>query len=395
MNFASKVENEGLVFVGPHAEAMSLMGDKIMSKLIMDEAEVPMLPWNGSNISLSEIRADVNGLVRAREEKEGPLSQLDRYHMLFDLAYERVGIDSIEAARSVVDNIGLPVVIKATAGGGGRGIRFITNDKDLESGLQAAISEASAAFGNGTVFIEKAADPGSRHVEVQILADTAGTVIALGERECSIQRHNQKLIEESGDDIPIGDSTRKVLRKAAVSAAKAAKYVNAGTVEFLVDKDGNPFFMEMNTRLQVEHIATEAVFPGLDLVVEQLKIAMGIPLDQELISLSGSLTTGRHSISVRITAENPNAGFSSQTGTIETLDIPNLGPNTPRAYFSFSQGGTVHSFADSQIGHVVVSAPTREAARQYMVAFLNKLRIKGILTTLQFSSTILQDAELY
>jgi acetyl/propionyl-CoA carboxylase alpha subunit len=240
VTFASRVEKEGIIFVGPHAEAMSLMGDKIMSKLIMDEAEVPMLPWNGSNISLSDMRADVRDLVTAQEEKEGPLSETDRYHMLFDLAYERVGVNSIEEARSVVDTIDLPVVIKATAGGGGRGIRFITNDNDLESGLQAAIFEASAAFGNGTVFIEKAADPGSRHVEVQILADAAGTVIALGERECSIQRHNQKLIEESGDDIPISDTTRQILRKAAIAAAKAAKYVNAGTVEFLVDKDGNP-----------------------------------------------------------------------------------------------------------------------------------------------------------
>lgn len=393
VTFASRVEKEGLVFIGPHAEAMSLMGDKIMSKLIMDEAQVPMLPWNGSNISLSEMRSDAEEVVRKREEKDGPLSDTDRYGMLFDIAYDRVGVNSIEEARAVVDTIKLPVVIKATAGGGGRGIRFIMNENDLESGLQAAITEASAAFGNGTVFIEKAADPGSRHVEVQILADTSGTVIALGERECSIQRHNQKLIEESGDDIPISDSTRRVLRKAAVAAAKAAKYVNAGTVEFLVDKDGNPYFMEMNTRLQVEHIATEAVYPGLDLVAEQLKIAMGIPLDKELISLSESLTTGRHSISVRITAENPNAGFSSQSGTIVSLDIPNLGPNTPRAYFSFSQGGTVHSFADSQIGHVVVSAPDREAARQYMVAFLNKLHIKGILTTLQFSSAIMQDTE--
>jgi acetyl-CoA carboxylase/biotin carboxylase 1 len=284
-------------------------------------------------------------------------------------------------------------VIKATAGGGGRGIRFITNEKDLESGLQAAISEASAAFGNGTVFIEKAADPGSRHVEVQILADEEGTVIALGERECSIQRHNQKLIEESGDDIPITDATRRTLRKAAVAAAKAAGYVNAGTVEFLVDREGNPYFMEMNTRLQVEHIATEAVYPGLDLVTQQLKIAMGIPLEGDLIKFSESLTTGKHSISVRITAENPNTGFSSQTGTIKALDIPNLGPNTPRAYFSFGEGGTVHSFADSQIGHVVVSGPSRESARQHMVAFLNRLRIKGILTTLQFSSAIMQDED--
>ncbi|MFW3146919.1 MAG: carboxyl transferase domain-containing protein [Thermoplasmatota archaeon] len=393
ISFASRVEKEGLIFIGPDAKAMSLMGDKIMSKLIMDEAKVPMLPWNGSNISLSEIRKEAEDPKTGGEQKEGISSETDRYRKLFDQAYERVGVNSIEYARSVVDSISLPVVIKATAGGGGRGIRFITNEKDLESGLQAAISEASAAFGNGTVFIEKAADPGSRHVEVQILADTAGTVIALGERECSIQRHNQKLIEESGDDIPISDTTRRTLREAAVAAAKAANYVNAGTVEFLVDRGGNPYFMEMNTRLQVEHIATEAVFPGLDLVVEQLKIAMGIPLDQELISISESLTTGRHAISVRITAENPNAGFSSQTGTIETLDIPNLGPNTPRAYFSFSQGGTVHSFADSQIGHVVVSAPTRESARQHMVAFLNKLRIKGILTNLLFSSAIMQDAE--
>ncbi len=393
VTFASRVEKEELVFIGPDAKAMSLMGDKIMSKLIMDEAEVPMLPWNGSNISLSNMRADAEGLIRSREDKKGPLTETDRHHLLSDLAYERVGIRSIEAARSVVENIELPVVIKATAGGGGRGIRFITNENDLENGLKAAISEASAAFGNDIVFIEKAADPGSRHVEVQILADTSGTVIALGERECSIQRHNQKLIEEGGDEIPISDTTRRILRKAAIAAAKAANYVNAGTVEFLVDKDGDPYFMEMNTRLQVEHIATEAVYPGLDLVTEQLKIAMGIPLDRELISLSESLTTGKHSISVRITAENPNTGFSSQTGTIKSLDIPNLGPNTPRAYFSFGEGGTVHSFADSQIGHAVISAPTREAARQFMVAFLNKLRIKGILTTLQFSSAIMQDAE--
>ncbi len=388
--FASRVEREGLVFIGPDAEAMSLMGDKIMSKLIMEEAEVPMLPWNGSSISLSDIRKQAE---EPSEENEAASLEMYRYERLFDLAYEEVGVRSIEDARSIVDKINLPVVIKATAGGGGRGIRFITNDKDLESGLQAAISEASAAFGNRTVFIEKAADPGSRHVEVQILGDTEGTVIALGERECSIQRHNQKLIEESGDDIPISDTTRQILRRSAVAAARAVNYVNAGTVEFLVDRDGNPFFMEMNTRLQVEHIATEAVYPGLDLVVEQLKIAMGIPLGQELICFSESLTTGKHSISVRITAENPNAGFSSQTGTIQTLDIPNLGPNTPRAYFSFGEGGTVHSFADSQIGHVVVSAHTREKARQYMVAFLNKLRIKGILTTLQFSSAVLQDSE--
>jgi len=393
VTFASRVENEGLVFIGPGSEAMSLMGDKIMSKLIMEEAKVPLLPWNGSNISLSELRSEAKGLVAAAGDKAVPPSGSDHYRNLFDLAYKRAGVNSIEEARSVVDRISLPVVIKATAGGGGRGIRFVTNEKDLGSGLQAAISEASAAFGNGTVFIEKAADPGSRHVEVQILADTAGTVIAIGERECSIQRHNQKLIEESGDDIPISDTTRRTLRKAAVAAAKAAGYVNAGTVEFLVDREGNPYFMEMNTRLQVEHIVTEAVYPGLDLLVEQLKIAMGIPLGQELISLSESLTTGRHGISVRITAENPNAGFSSQTGTIGSLDIPNLGPNTPRAYFSFSEGGTVHSFADSQIGHVVVSAPTREAARQHMVAFLNKLRIKGILTNLQFSTAIMQDAE--
>lgn len=391
--FASRVEKEGLVFVGPGAEAMSLMGDKIMSKLIMDEAKVSMLPWNGSKISLSKLRADAEEKTRDLEQEQGELSDTDRYGILFDLAYERVGVNGLEQARSVVDQVKLPVVIKATAGGGGRGIRFITNDQDLGSGLQAAITEASAAFGNDTVFIEKAADPGSRHVEVQILADTSGTVIALGERECSIQRHNQKLIEESGDDIPISDETRKVLRRSAVAAAKAAGYVNAGTVEFLVDRDGNPYFMEMNTRLQVEHIATEAVYPGLDLVEEQLKIAMGIPLQQELISLSGSFTTGKHSISVRITAENPNAGFSSQSGTIGSLDVPNLGPNTPRSYFSFGEEGTVHSFADSQIGHVVVSAPTREGARQHMVAFLNKLRIKGILTTLQFSSAILQDTE--
>ena len=391
--FSSRVEREGLVFIGPHSEAMSLMGDKIMSKLIMDEAGVPLLPWNGNYVSISEIRAEVERLAKEREESEGPLAPSDRFHMLFDLAYERVGIASVEEARAVIERIGLPVVIKATAGGGGRGIRFVTNEKDLSSGLQTAISEASVAFGNGTVFIEKAADPGSRHIEVQILADNAGTVIALGERECSIQRHNQKLIEESGDDIPINEATRRVLRNAAVDAAKAVGYVNAGTVEFLVDKEGNPFFMEMNTRLQVEHIATEALYPGLDLVVEQLKIAMGIPLDEQLISLGESLKTGRHSISVRIMAENPNVGFSSQTGTIGSLDIPNLGPNTPRAYFGFGQGGTVHSFADSQIGHAVVSGPDRERARRHMLAFLSKLRVKGILTTLQFSAAILQDAQ--
>jgi len=392
VEFARRVHDLGLVLIGPPVNAMRAMGDKIMSKLIMQAAGVPMLRWSGSYEVIDDYENKIGEMAKLlfSKDKKRILEMKDD---LYRIAYDIFGVHSFDRAGVVARKIGFPVAIKATAGGGGRGIRFVNNAPELESGFNGARAESRAAFGNEVVFMEKAAIGGIRHVEEQILADCHGNVVALGERECSIQRHNQKLIEEAGVGIPISEDTRQRIRKASVSAAVSVGYQGAGTVEFLVDRDGNPYFMEMNTRLQVEHIATEALIPGLDLVVEQLKVAMGIPLSPELRGRGLDFTSHGHSISVRLLAENPDAGFSPQSGTVKDIEIPPSDPNTPRYYFSHGPGSFVHSFADSQIGHVVSKGRTREEARLHMIAFLDRLRYRGILTSTAFAMDVLRDPE--
>jgi len=393
VTFREMVAEEDLVFIGPPHAAMQRMGDKIVSKILMQAAKVPMLPWSGSpGMKGMDPRALENIESGLFEVRGGPDGSLDPSG-LYDDAYRLAGVFSEEDAERIAMEIGYPVVIKATAGGGGRGIRFVNNPDETVEAWRAARSEARAAFNNDVVFIEKAAARGCRHVEEQVLCDIYGNVALLGERECSIQRHHQKLIEESGDDIPISGETRRRIREASLAAAEASGYQSAGTVEFLVDREGNPHFMEMNTRLQVEHIATEALLEGLDLVKEQLKMAMGIPLPLEFQERGLDFSMGGHSISVRILAENPEAGFSPQTGVLRNIDVPSPGPGTPRYYFSHSSGALVNSFADSQIGHAVTRGTTRETARLNMVSFLDQIRFAGILTTRTFSLNVLRDPE--
>jgi len=392
VEFAKRVHDRGLVFIGPPVNAMRAMGDKIMSKLIMQAAGVPMLRWSGSYEVIHDNKNKIAEIEKLLFTKDGG-KILEMKGDLYRIAYDNFGVHTFDRAADITRKIGLPVAIKATAGGGGRGIRFVNNMGELESGFNAARAESRAAFGNEVVFMEKAAIGGIRHVEEQILADCHGNVVALGERECSIQRHNQKLIEEAGVGIPISEETRQRIRKASVSAAISVGYQGAGTVEFLVDDAGNPYFMEMNTRLQVEHIATEALIPGLDLVIEQLKVAMGIPLSPELRNRGLDFSSSGHSISVRLLAENPDAGFSPQSGTVKDIEIPPTDPNTPRYYFSHGPSSMVHSFADSQIGHVVSKGKSREEARLHMIAFLDRLRYRGILTSTGFAMDLLRDPE--
>lgn len=391
--FRERVGSDRRIFIGPPLSAMQRMGDKIISKLLMQAVGVPMLPWSGSRAIGGRDGAALDRMEALLDDHENGSGSAAYRKKLFKDAYEFAGVSSEEAAASLAAEIGYPIVVKATAGGGGRGIRFVDRPEDIGEAFRAARAEARAAFSNDTVFIEKAATRGCRHVEEQVLCDMHGNVTLLGERECSIQRHNQKLIEESGDDIPITMETRLRIREASLAASRAAGYQSAGTIEYLVDLDGRPFFMEMNTRLQVEHIATEALMEGLDLVKEQLKVAMGIPLPPELRDRNVDFRMGGHSIAVRLLAENPDAGFSPQGGVISDLEAPSPSPGTPRCYFSHGPGASVHSFADSQIGHAVAFGRTRDEARLRMISYLDQLRIGGILTTRNFSLDVLRDPE--
>ena len=339
--FARAVEEAGLVFVGPPASAIEAMGDKTRARQAMIEAGVPVVPGT------AEALADV------------------------------------AEAKRVAEEVGYPVMLKAAAGGGGKGMRVVREPEELAPSYEGASREAQASFGDGSVYIEKFLD-GPRHIEIQVLADAHGTVVHLGERECSIQRRHQKMIEEAPSAV-ITPELRQEMGAAAVAAARAVGYRNAGTVEFLY-QDGEFFFLEMNTRIQVEHPVTELV-TGVDLVQWQLRVAAGEPLSlrQEEITWTG------HAIECRITSEDPDNGFLPSTGRIELLHVP-AGPGV-RWDAGIQEGDQVSLFYDPMLAKLVVHAASRELAVERMLRALGELRVVGVETSAPFHRRVLREAD--
>lgn len=328
-------------FIGPRPEPMERLGDKNQARELARAAKVPVVPGS-------------DGLIE----------------------------DEDEAVR-VAHEIGFPVLIKATAGGGGKGMRVANNDLSLKSALQQAKNEAEAAFGNGSVYLEKYVE-NPRHVEVQILADHHGNAVHLWERDCSTQRRHQKLIEESpAPNLP--DDVRKSICESAVRMIKQAEYTNAGTVEFIVDKHNNFYFIEVNARIQVEHPVTEMV-TGIDLIKSQIRIAAGEPLGftQEDVPCIGA------AMECRINAENVARNFQPSAGTIQKIIAPGgMGVRFDSHVYS---GYTVPPYYDSMIGKLIVHQPTRAEAIECMARALDELRVEGIETTVPFHQKMLRDA---
>ena len=336
--FAEMCNDHGITFIGPSPSAIRAMGDKSTAKKTMESVGVPTVPGS-----------------------KGLLS-------------------SIEEAYKLADDIGYPVIIKATAGGGGRGMRLVENKANLEKMFKAAQGEAEAAFGNDGLYMEKFIKK-PKHVEIQILADRSGNVVHLGERDCSVQRRHQKLLEESPSPA-INPSLRVKMGLAAISAAKSIGYEGAGTVEFLVDDKENFYFMEMNTRIQVEHPVTEMV-TGVDLIAEQIKIAGGNDLGfkQDDIQLNG------HAIECRINAEDPLHNFRPSPGKI-TGWLPPGGPGV-RVDSHVYTGYEIPPFYDSLIGKLIVWGKDRDTAIKRMNRALNECAVTGIPTTINFHLTLL------
>lgn len=337
--FARRCEAAGLVFVGPSADTIALMGDKTEARRVMERAGVTVIP--GSDEALTDLKV------------------------------------AHEACRA----IGYPVLLKAAAGGGGRGMRRVDRADELESAWFAAQREAESAFSDSRVYVEKLLER-PRHIEVQILADNHGAVIHLGERECSIQRRHQKLIEESPSPI-VTPELRERMGEQAIAAARSAQYRSAGTVEFML-AGGQFYFLEMNTRLQVEHPVTEMV-TGIDLVQAQLRIASGEPLQ------IGSLQPEGHSIECRIAAEDPFNGFLPAAGRVEQLRAP--GGGGVRWDAGIVQGSEITTHYDSLIAKLIVHAEDREAAIARMARALDELVIEGVATTAPFHRRVMEEAD--
>lgn len=342
-HFVRLCDKCGIKFIGPGADAMDAMGDKANAKKTMIENNVPVVPGS-------------DGIVQTLEE-----------------------------AQEIAAKIGYPIMVKASAGGGGRGIRLVEKPEELEAAMTAAKQEAKQFFANDDIYIEKfIVNP--RHVEIQLLADEHGNVIYLGERDCSLQRRNQKVLEESPSPIMTEDLRRR-MGEAAVRAAKACGYANAGTVEFLVDKDLNFYFMEMNARIQVEHPVTEMV-TGVDLVKAQINIAAGLPLQykQEDIKLSG------HVIECRINAEEPKNNFRPCPGKIKSIHMPGgFGVRIDTAVY---QGYEIPPYYDSMIAKVLVKGEDRKEAIQKMKVALSEFLIEGINTNIDFQLNLLRDEDV-
>ncbi len=340
VKFAEICESVGIKFIGPSSDAIRKMGDKAVAKDTMKRAGVPVVPGS-------------DGIVK-----------------------------DIKDAREIMKMAGLPVIVKATAGGGGRGMRIVRDESEFDNAFQTARAEAESAFGNPDVYIEKFIEK-PRHIEIQLIGDQHGNVFHLGERDCSMQRRQQKLIEESPS--PAVDSVlRQRIGDAAVRGAKSVHYEGAGTIEFLMDKDSHFYFMEMNTRIQVEHCVTEMVY-GVDLVKWQIRVAAGerLPFSQDQFKPRG------HAIECRINAEDPDHGFRPSAGKIHAFHIPSgYGIRVDSHAYAEYQ---IPPHYDSMIGKLIVHGDTREEAIAKMYGALDEFIIEGVKTTIPFHKTMMKN----
>lgn len=339
-DFAQLVNNHGIIFIGPSSDAIRVMGDKLSAKRLAKEHNIPLLPGT---------------------EK---------------------GITDLTEAKKIAHEIGLPVLIKASAGGGGKGMRVVREASELEESMQRAMSEAESAFGNNEVFIEKFIE-NPRHIEFQILADTHGNTVHLFERECSIQRRHQKVIEEAPSPL-LDEAMRTKMGDCAIAIAKACKYVGAGTIEFITDENNDFFFLEMNTRLQVEHPVTELI-TGLDLVKEQIRIAEGhhLPFQQNEIFMQG------HAMELRVYAEDPYNNFLPDIGKITHYRTP-TGPGI-RVDDGVYRLHEISTHYDPMISKLVTYAADRTSCIQKMKRAIKEYRILGVMTTLPFGSFVMNN----
>ncbi|MCB4933087.1 acetyl-CoA carboxylase biotin carboxylase subunit [Streptococcus mutans] len=340
--FATMCEEMRIKFIGPSASVMDKMGDKINARSEMLKAKVPVIPGS-------------DGEVFTAQE-----------------------------ALEIAQDIGYPVMLKASAGGGGKGIRKVDKKEDLTAAFESASQEALSAFGNGAMYLEKVIYP-ARHIEVQILGDSFGNIIHLGERDCSLQRNNQKVLEES-PSIAIGKTLRGKMGDAAVRAAKAVDYENAGTIEFLLDEaSGQFYFMEMNTRVQVEHPVTEFV-TGIDIVKEQIKIAAG----QELTYQQKDIVISGHAIECRINAENPKFNFAPSPGKVEDLFLPSGGVGL-RVDSAMYNNYTIPPYYDSMIAKIIVHGENRFDALMKMQRALYEFEVTGVVTNAEFQLDLISN----
>ena len=335
--FAQLAADNGITFIGPKPYAIKVMGNKLEAKEAVKGYNIPMVPGIEESIT------------------------------------------DISLARKVSEQIGFPILIKASAGGGGKGMRVVQQPSELPEQMERAISEAKAAFGDGSVFLEKYIES-PRHIEIQILADTYGNIIHLFERECSIQRRHQKVVEEAPSAV-LTPKIRAAMGEAAIKVAKACDYVGAGTVEFLLDSDKNFYFLEMNTRLQVEHPVTELI-TGIDLVEQQIRIARNEKLEfsQQDLSIKG------HALEVRVYAEDPLDNFLPSMGTLETYIRPK--GKGIRLDDGFEEGMTIPIYYDPMLAKLITYGKDREEAIQLMIGAISEYKIKGISTTLPFGKFV-------
>ncbi|WP_430905433.1 acetyl-CoA carboxylase biotin carboxylase subunit [Maribacter sp. 2-571] len=339
--FAEAVEKNGLVFIGPKAAAIRVMGSKLAAKEAVKKFDIPMVP----------------GIDEA--------------------------ITDVEKAKGIASKIGFPILIKASAGGGGKGMRVVTNAAEMESQMERAISEAKSAFGDGSVFIEKyVASP--RHIEIQVMADSHGNYLHFFERECSIQRRHQKVVEEAPSSV-LTPQLRDEMGAAAIQVAKACNYIGAGTVEFLLDADHHFYFLEMNTRLQVEHPVSELI-SGVDLVELQIKVARGeaLSMRQEDLKING------HALELRVYAEDPLNDFLPSVGTLETYRLPK--GEGIRVDNGFEEGMEVPIYYDPMLSKLIAYGATREEAIQRMLLAIKEYKVEGVQTTLPFGKFVFEHA---